>query len=355
MAKLIPTLIAVLPLGLIVAACGSNSQPGGFPGDGTGGSGNGADGGASTTNSDASLGGFVGMDSSATDAFTDPDAFWANDPPPQWCGPDGGASAPPAPGGTPDCPSDKNREGCPCPTSGMNAACWPGLRANRNRGICHDGMTTCNQGLESNTLTWGPCVGYTLPTPGATKGKAACKCFSAGTWAIANLSPCFSDTGSGPGSGGAQSSYQDAQGNAQCAQGAPTQPWSKDTLTVDCAGHFKLCFELKAGSSSAPSASDCSVAKACVEADYPTANMAFPMPDLPSWTSTSTACATMFAASGGYGEMSVTGLSVDCDKVDDGSGNPYVFNRVQYCPLSCNTNPSGAGCQGCGQGGSGGF
>ncbi len=79
------------------------------------------------------------------------------------------------------------------------------------------------------------------------------------------------------------------------------------------------------------------------------------MPDLPGWSSTSTSCATAFATTGGYGEMSVVGLSVLCDKVDDGSGNPYVFNRVQYCPLACNTTPTGPGCQGCGQGGSGGF
>src|SRR3989339_2154415 len=32
------------------------------------------------------------------------DAFFATDPPPQYCGPDGGGTTPPLPGGTPDCP-----------------------------------------------------------------------------------------------------------------------------------------------------------------------------------------------------------------------------------------------------------
>jgi hypothetical protein len=339
---------------VLVGACGSSSPEGGYNGPDTdGGSGGKGDGGP-VLSFDAQL----GTDAlGATDSYIDPDAFFATDPPAMWCGPDGGASMQPVPGGTPQCPDDKNREGCPCPTAGATAACWPGLRANRGHGVCHDGMTTCTQGLESFNQVWGPCVGYTLPTPGATKGAPACKCFSAGKWAIANLSPCFADTGAGPGSGGASSSYQDATGNAQCASttGTPTQPWSTDTLTVDCAGHYKLCYELKAGKASSPQPTDCSVGKVCVDADYPTANMAFPMPDLPGWAGTDTQCAVSFATTGGYGEMSVVGLSVLCDKVDDGSGNPYVFNRVQYCPLSCNTTPTGPGCQGCGQGGSGGF
>src|SRR5262249_36316580 len=129
------------------------------------------------------------MDSGSSDSLIDPDAFWANDPPPMWCGPDGG-NKPPTPGGTVECPDDKNREGCPCTTEGQMAACWPGLRANRGIGICKDGTTTCITKGETQKV-WGPCMGYVLPQPGATKGKEACKCFSAGQWAIANLSPCF--------------------------------------------------------------------------------------------------------------------------------------------------------------------
>jgi hypothetical protein len=74
----------------------------------------------------------------------DPDAFWENDPPLMSCIPDGGTLPPPKPpGGTPDCPDDKNRQGCPCTTLGEKRACWPGLRANRGLGICRDGETTC--------------------------------------------------------------------------------------------------------------------------------------------------------------------------------------------------------------------
>jgi len=89
-----------------------------------------------------------GMDASAPEVFVPPsadvaaldvrrdagpnaDAFWADNPPPRFCGPDGGMSAPPTPpGGTAECPDDLLREGCPCTTIGAERPCWPGLRVN---------------------------------------------------------------------------------------------------------------------------------------------------------------------------------------------------------------------------------
>jgi hypothetical protein len=63
----------------------------------------------------------------------------------------------------------------------------------------------------------------------------------------------------------------------------------------------------------------------------------------------SATCAQKFNSTGGYGEMSVVGESVECNGVNK------VFNRVGYCPSSCNSNPSGPGCAGCSNGGSGSF
>jgi hypothetical protein len=243
----------------------------------------------------------------------------------------------------------------------MTAPCWPGLRVDRNVGQCKDGMTTCNPANEGLSLAWGACDGYVLPTPGATAGAAACKCFSSGKWAIANLSPCFITDGT---TTYAVSTYIDPTSmSATCpAQDTmppftPTsQPWSTDTLTVDCEGEFKLCYTLKAGSASSPMASDCVVAgPICTSDFYSTANMPQTFPPLPSWVGTDTACAAAFNSTGGYGEMSVVGKSELCEVIDNGSGGGLVFNRVQYCPSSCNTNPSGAGCTNCMQGGSGGF
>jgi hypothetical protein len=339
---------ALFAAGILVACASSGSNSGSGGGDDAGSSGSGGDGGFGTFG-----------DTGPTDSPFNPDAFWANDPPPKWCGPDGGPTPQP-PGGTPDCPDDKNRQGCPCSPLGATAACWPGLRANRNLGICKDGTTTC-VAINENQNGWGPCVGYVLPQPGATTGAAACKCFSVGQWALANLSPCFvSDSSNNV--IGSVSTYIDSTGKAQCPPASnppapePGSTWTTDTLKADCAGHFKLCYALKAGTASAPKATDCSLmTPVCTEDDYSTANAVQPFPDLPAWTGTDTACAAQFASTGGYGEMSVIGESVRCDVVDDGHGNPFVFNRVQYCPLSCNSNPSGPGCTNCNQGGSGQF
>jgi hypothetical protein len=281
----------------------------------------------------------------------DPDAFFLTDPPPATCALDGTKfPPPPAPGGTPDCPDDKNRAGCPCPTQGMTAPCWPGLRVNRGLGICKDGVATCIQQGEFNPV-WSDCVGYVLPEPGATDGAAACKCFSHGTWKIDNVSPCF--IGSPAGSQGAVSTMN---GSPPACPADPTMAppgnWSPDTVTTDCAGHFKLCYSIKAGDFMAPKATDCVVASVCTEGDYTQPNMAQMFPPLASWHTTSAAqatCATQFAASGGYGEMSVDGLTVACDTISS------TFNRIPYCPISCSTNPSDPMCAMCQSGQSGNF
>lgn len=304
--------------------------------------------------------GFVGSSggSSGSSGFDAGDPY-ANDPAPKWCGPSG-QPAPKAVGGTPECPDDKNKPGCPCDTLGEKRDCFTGLRVHRNRGICKDGQTTCVRKNE-NENAWGACEGEVLPEQGATKGKEACKCFSVGQWKLDNLSPCFVDWGSGP---YGISTVVDASGDAQCPDipansspppKAPSAAWSKNTLTADCAGHFKLCYELKAGVFENPSPSDCSLAKVCVEADYSKENVEQAFPDLKGWATTTTACAAKWESIGGYGEMSVVGESVLCDAVDDGAGNARVFNRVKYCPSSCTPGATAAECKDCQAGGGGTF
>lgn len=271
--------------------------------------------------------------------------FFDNDPPPKSC--DGGGKPPPAPGGTPECPDDKNLEGCSCPAAGATAACWPGLRKNRNHGICHDGMTTC-QLTGENDLAWGPCVGAQLPN--AMTGKGACGCFSGGHWAIANLSPCFFTMN---GTTVAVSTVVQG-GMPVCppdANAPPPQPWSTDTLQVDCTGNFKLCYTIKAGDGKNPQPGDCTVVEVCTQGYYSPANAVVPLPDLPSWLTgpAQDACVQQFVSGGGYGEMSVTGQSDECEMVDK------VFQHVTYCPLACNMDPNAPGCAGCMPGGGGSF
>lgn len=288
-----------------------------------------------------------------------PDAFFAEDPPPMECREDGTVGTPDeVPGGTPECPDDKNREGCPCTNVGETEACWPGLRVNRNRGICTDGVTTCIQDGEFEGR-WGPCTGFRLPQEGVELGPAACGCFSRGRWALENLSPCFITYGDG--SVHAVSTEIGAGGTAQCPMvpstpppPAPASNFSENTLTVDCEGRFNLCYTLKAGNADDPSDADCTMAQVCTEGWYAARDIEQAFPVLPGWSGSDPVCAQQFRDSGGYGEMTVQGLSVECETIDDG-GAPYVFNRVNYCPLSCNMTPDLPECAACMMGGSGSF
>lgn len=288
-------------------------------------------------------GGELGIDVQGKDYTAD--QFFEDDPPPMGC--DGGGQ-PKVPGGTPECPDDKNLEGCPCPVKGEKAACWPGKRKNRNKGICHDGTTECKLVGESQ-LVWGPCEGYQLPT--GTTGKAACLCFSGGHWDVDNLSPCFFTN---PNDTIVAVSTIMVNGQPQCpasADAPPAEPWSTNRLKVDCTGYFKLCYALKAGDGDNPKPTDCEIAKVCTEAYYGEANTVMDYPPLPSWLSTPavSACVKQFVDSGGYGEMSVVGESDECDKVDK------VFQRVTYCPLSCNGPNPPPECASCVSGGGGDF
>jgi hypothetical protein len=53
--------------------------------------------------------------------------------------------------------------------------------------------------------------------------------------------------------------------------------------------------------------------------------------------------------------MTVLGKSVRCDVVDNGAGQPLVFNRVKYCPGTCTAGSTAPECMNCQQGGSGQF
>lgn len=323
--------ILVAAIGPTITACGSNSAANGN-GSGT----------------DAGSPEFGDVDNPNTQ-YT-PDQLWANDPPPPWCGP-AGAPAPQPPGGTPDCPDDKNREGCPCSTVGQTAACWPGLRANRSLGICKDGTTTCVSKGELDKV-WGPCTGYVLPDKTATKGAAACKCFSKGQWKIDNLVPCYANNN------GTYFATSTACNGSVPPMTQPTAPWSPDTVTVDCAGHFKLCYSIKVGDAKNPTPQDCTISTVCTEADYVEANKPQKFPDLGGWVSSPSASTcvqkVMDTANPAptYGEMTVVGKSVRCDDISD-NGQPLVFNRIPYCLLGCqpgSTDPKCAGCQPTGSG-----
>jgi hypothetical protein len=280
------------------------------------------------------------------------DAFFINDPAPPMCGPNGDMTSSSDAGGPVDCPSDKNRQGCPCDKPNQKAACWPGKRVNRNHGICTDGMTTCVDNVEFGAA-WGPCEGYVLPVDGAIQGADACRCFSNGEWAISNLVPCIYHEGD---TVHVTSSRPDDSGGFHCdPDGTKQTDWSPNTLNVECAGQFKLCYTLKAGDVEQPKNSDCVLHQECLDVWYPEPSQTQTLMDLPGWSADDDHCAQQFADSGGYGEMSVLGTSIECDAVDDGKGQPYVFKRTRYCSTKCPSTPDAPECRACGTGGSGRF
>jgi hypothetical protein len=238
------------------------------------------------------------------------------------------------------------------------AACWPGLRVHRNRGICEDGTTICRQDPEFGPR-WGPCEGFVLPDEGANAGPRACGCFSSGTWAIDNIAPCIFTASSG--NTYLYSSRLAANGSLDCGSDVPEPPptpegnWSDNTLNVDCGGAFELCFTIKAGDVADPRADDCVIMQHCVDVWYPEADQTQALPPIAAWSSPNTACAREFEQRGGYGEMSVLGESVACDVIDDGEGTPYVFHRTNYCPPSCQDTPNTPECRECRISGSGMF
>jgi hypothetical protein len=194
---------------------------------------------------------------------------------------------------------------------------------------------------------------------------SACACFSTGQWLINNLSPCIVSGGSGDGPPYyvVSTVAVDDAGQFECPSittippPTPTQSWSTDALTVDCAGQYQLCYTLKAGSSASPQPTDCVVATVCVSVDYAEAGVSQTLPPLAGWGGNGSTCSTQFAETGGYAELSVEGTSTSavCQNLDNSAGPPLVFDRVTYCPTSCNTDPSGPNCMSCGQGTSGTF
>lgn len=292
--------------------------------------------------------------------FVSDDHFFINDDPPPVCQADGGMRSGAVVEGDEDCPSDKNRQGCACDTPGEVAACWPGLRASRNHGICKDGMTTCFDTEEFGTR-WGPCEGYVLPQDGALRGPEACRCFSTGSWDLSNLSPCYAACDNAAECYLYSSAPGLVDGKLDCsgANSVPPQPpaeiWGTSALTMDCGGQFELCFTIKAGFASDPQDDDCVVTEQCVDVWYETAGERMELPDMPGWASSAGTCGKRFVEVSGYGEMSIQGVSRECDDVDDGEGNPLVFFRTSYCPAVCQDTPNTPDCAKCGMGGSGDF
>jgi hypothetical protein len=184
------------------------------------------------------------------------------------------------------------------------------------------------------------------------------RCFTKGQWKVDNLVPCLVE-------GESQRfflySSRSSAGGYVCdpvrstPPPAPDSAWSSSTLQVDCAGKFELCYTLKAGSSAAPKPTDCSLVKLCVNTVYAQPGLTQRLPDLPGWSTEDSVCSKRFVDRGGYGEMSVRGTNQTNQPIDDGHGQPLIFERTTYCSPTCNDTPDLPECKDCSVNGTGMF
>jgi len=176
---------------------------------------------------------------------------------------------------------------------------------------------------------------------------ACSSCFAHYNWLLANESPCF--VFSDPSMTTLQEMISTDATTQQCPADFSMAPasWTTDTFTADCAGHYRLCYTLKAGDPSNPKPTDCTVVQSCAEGDDTLASMAQTWPSLPGWLvdGAQLACAQQFSDSGGYGEATATGNPTGCGAVS------VVLGRVTYCALSCNSPNPPASCATCVAGG----
>lgn len=245
------------------------------------------------------------------------------------CSPDGGMTSMPM-----DCTASVPVPGCPCDSVGATDTCANGQ------------MITCEANGEFGGR-WGACTG---------------SCFSSGTWELDNTSPCLLSDAGGTVTDAFSSWFEGSSISCGGPYTAgepvpvPTEDWSANRLTVDCQGQFTLCYTIKAGDADAPDPSDCIVGQSCTSAYYAAPNVEQELPALGPWLASDTACARDFADNGGYGEMTVVGVTLDCQQIG-ATDSPFVFNRRPYCPLCCadDSCTDGFDCDACSTGGSGGF
>lgn len=191
----------------------------------------------------------------------------------------------------------------------------------------------------------------------ATAGDGSA-CFQTGLWEIDNLEPCILSFTDDAGST-VNLAYASTPGTPPTCPidfntGTPVVPasWSTDTLTVDCAGSYFLCFTVQAGDPGNPQPSDCVLAKVCTAtAPYMMPGAPQTFPPLPGWQTTpaQSDCVEQFEQSGGTGVMSVVGQSDECQLV------ARDFQNFTYCPTSCGSAGAPPSCETCASGGGGSF
>lgn len=127
-------------------------------------------------------------------------------------------------------------------------------------------------------------------------------------------------------------------------QPAPVRAWSEQRIASPCTGSGTLRLRVRQGRSESASENDCMLAEQVVDFDYPTANEHLELGALSSWSAQDQECARAYEQQGGYLEF-----VIESDQLGCGATGAKV-KYVDICPLRCDTDPSGPGCDECGNG-----
>ena len=175
---------------------------------------------------------------------------------------------------------------------------------------------------------------------------ASVECPCALDVSLENLALCISPT-TAFGPAHVYSSHWDAAASAPACEPArapqptPALPWSSLKVSSQCAGTGQFCVAVRAGE---PGSEDCQLARVCSAVDYLGGQQIVDLAALPSWVAESSACAQRYENEGGYLEFEIESAQLGCDR---GDGSKKV---VPLCPVRCQTDPSGANCETCGNG-----
>ena len=189
---------------------------------------------------------------------------------------------PPTPG-TPECPDDKKPPRLRMSDAGKTIPCLAGaarkpqlghLSRRRNHLRARAGELGQNLGSMKDT---------SCPSPERPPEPMPASVFRRDAGRFDNLVPCFYTLKR---SRHRATSSVIQGGKPTCvdepAAAKPTSPWSPEHLTVDCVGHWKLCYTLRAGDGKIRS-TDCVVATSCNRRRLPMPTNHQALPQLPAW------------------------------------------------------------------------
>jgi hypothetical protein len=181
-----------------------------------------------------------------------------------------------------------------------------------------------------------------------TQDDSAATCACPLDWQIDNLAVCVSPHTSFTSTLVYSSHLTDGKITCDTAKGfpqpLPAHAWSAQRIASPCTGSGTLRLRVRQGRSESASEDDCVLGEQAVDFDYGTVDEALELGSLSSWSAQDQECARAYEEEGGYLEFVIESEQLGCGAL--GAKVSYV----DVCPLRCDADPTGAGCDACGDG-----